>query len=99
MQDNQLESRVTRLEERAMLQEEIRQERAVEIIRRLTGVESGVTDLRAVVNDLATETRSHVFKSTCTKVGSQTLLGGGAGAAIVTGLVALVWALKQLGLI
>ena len=80
--------------------------RRAEIDRRLQAIEDGNNSLSsamAVVNvtlaTLTQITKTHTTKATCVNAGAKVLWAGGAGGGVVTALVALVWALKQLGLI
>ena len=80
------------VEERLATLEANAQERRAEMERRFTGLETKM-------DRLVEMTSHHVFRATCINGSAKVLQGASAGGGVIGAAIAIVWALKQLGLI
>ena len=76
-----------------------RQERQEDLDRRLTAIEGSISSMGTKLDALTVATQSHVFRATCINGSAKVLQGASAGGGVIGAAIAIVWALKQLGLI
>lgn len=86
--------------------ERLREEhlRRMEVDRRLGGIEGGlslltsnITTLTLSMHTLTETTKAHAFKATCINGGAKLLQGASATGGVTGGIIAAIWALKELG--
>ena len=70
-----------------------------QIYERREAIDRRLSAIEGKLEHLTTETQKHVFKATCINGSAKIVQGASAGGGVVGAIIAIVWLLKQLGLL